>query len=194
MIRIILSLIIFFLTQSPLKSEEKILSDADICTDMLIKSLENILLEHTGNCGATIQIDYGSGFTLTKRVQTSIEALFTKNAYAITSSYNKSVYTFEIAITDCSIALLKVDDTYERTIMITVHMKCTDSNGTVLFESYERETKSDTIISKNIFNATDNAVLFSRNTKRSVISQNRSVLKIISLALITSVLVYFASQ
>ncbi|MBN1294925.1 MAG: hypothetical protein JXB48_24020 [Candidatus Latescibacteria bacterium] len=194
MTRIILAFSLFLHIHSFLFAAESVPTDTDLCMELLKNSIEHILSGSVDNHSTTVQLLYTNGYSLSNRTRTEIEAIFTNRGFSISGSYNKADCMCDIAITDCSIILRKIDSSFRRTAALTVHVKCTDSKGIVLFASGKRESVSDNIPSKETLLKTDNGSQFSRDVKRIVISKKLTFLKAISLIMITLTLAYYASQ
>ena len=196
MVRVFLTISFLFTSLCPVWADESVTTDADLCTDILTKSLENMLTDNTIDHDRPIQLRYGDGYPLTNRTRNGIEVLFTSLGFSISNSFNKSGYICEIAVTDCSIIFRDID------FSIPSYRYAECSSEIYRFKRHPSfcigggNVKLLPILSfqKKMFKKTDNGYMFSRETKRVFITNNRSQLKILSLTAVIAILAYFASQ
>jgi hypothetical protein len=181
--------------QSPVNSHaaEPVPADADVCTEILRKAFDTILSRHDPLSGKTIRLAYSHGIPLSAITYDALEAFMTSRGFSITDDYLKADITLDIAVTDISIVLLKIDDRYNRSVSLTVHIKAADRSQTVRFASGTSESAQDTIPKKRL-KSTDNGHRFSREAHRSAKPENHIMIMTGTLIVIIGTLAYFASR
>ena len=169
-------------------------TDADVCADLLSAAVEKILSGNTRIPGSSVRLTYSHGIQLSPSVSEIVNALVTSLGFSITNSINNAETTIDISVTDISIILLSQNGCFNRTVSLSVHLKCLDASGTVLLASGSRETAQDIIPKKKFARQTDNGHMFGRGIKRTVIEQNYTKFTVVTLLVIIAALVYYSDQ
>ena len=191
---IILLLILLLHTSEILYAGKPVPTDADVCADLLSAAIEKILSGNTRIPGRTVRLTYSHGIQLSPMASETVDALITSLGLSITNSMNKAETTIDISVTDISIILLSQNGCFNRTVALSVHLKCLDASGTVLLASGSRETAQDVIPEKKFARSTDNGHMFGRGVKRTVIAQDYTKFMVVTLLVIIAALVYYSDQ
>ncbi|MBA7485496.1 hypothetical protein ES707_21043 [subsurface metagenome] len=170
---------------------EPVPADAEVCAAILSKAAGNILSRYSLSGGKTVRLSFSHGIPLSPMANDALEALVTSRGFTITGSPNKADIILDTAVTDISIILQEHNNLFNRTVRLTVHIKCLDSSRTVFFASGSSETAQDTI-PKKYLRSTNNGHLFCKVVSRTIIAQDRKNIMVATLLIITGLLVYFA--
>ena len=168
-------------------------SDAEVLSTGLSTAIQKLLNTSEPFPGKLIFISYSSGFLPSNLARETVEAFFTGYGCAIVGNEDKANVRVLISITDARVILNTHNNEYNRTVWITVHLKCLDSSHRVLFASGQEEIIND-VLPKKFLRLTDDSERFCENVQRRIIKKNNGMLLFLSFALITGILSYFAFQ
>ncbi len=188
-------IILFILTGISISAfaSEPVPTDAEVCNALLSKAAGEILSGRILSTDKTVRLRFSGGLPLSSNARTTLDALMTGSGFSISGSYDTADFVFDIAVTDISIVLMKKKSRFDRTVSLTIHMKCLDPGSSVIFAA-GATVKADDAVPRNHENQTDDSHLFSSDAVRTVTGKNHTKTMAATLLFISCILAYFASQ
>ena len=191
---IILTILFFIHASVTGYALEPVPADADICSGLLSKAVENILYGNSAITGTVVRLTNYRGIQLSSMAREKAESVITHRGFTLTDTTNEADTIIDISVTDVLIVLQKQQGHYKRTVSLSVHCTCQNRTGLVFFASGSRETAGDSIPDKTTFRSTDNSHMFGRDVQRTVIAHNNHKLTAATLLVIVGALTYYSAQ
>ena len=169
-------------------------TDAEVLINVLSTAIQKILEPHHSLLpGETVALEFFSPCVLSRRARDAVEAIVSDYGSAITDNKRTSGCRLFMNVTDARVLIQPHDKEFTRTVWVTVHMKCLDSSGKVLFAS-GRDERFEDELSSEFLGLTDDSAHYCDTFQRSIVKKERGSVRFFSAVVITGILAYFAFQ
>ena len=168
-------------------------SDRELFEELYSQGLRALVPEASPGTPVQLLTVYAGVIPPSEHTRSLTEAVLSELGYSLADSARESSRTLTIWITDARCTVTKQGKTLDRLLSLTLHARCTDLSGSVIFAHGCDRTAHDRI-SRTLRKSTDTGSGFSPGLKRIVLESRPNYARIASLITLSAALGYFAFQ
>ena len=166
-------------------------SDSAVMEDLFARSV-GMLVDSAGLAqNLRAGLTFAGGIEPSGRMRSIAEAVLSSRGLSIADNGAAFDYAVTIALSDLRSAVVKEGRSYRRFCLLTVHLRCADRAGNVLFADGREDSNTD-FIPKSSLRETDDLASFSPSSKRVFDSGGPGAVRVLSLVALSAALGYFA--
>jgi hypothetical protein len=175
----------------PCRAETAPPSDCAVLEDLYTQTVRT-LVEFPGlSPKRRASLSFTEGIEPSDRIRSITEAILSARGLFITEDAAACEYAIHVAITDARCGVVREGRVLWRYCALTVHVRCADSGGNILFACGREKSHCDSM-PKSSLRTTDNAACFSRAAKRATTGGGPGTARILSFLVLSAALGYFA--
>lgn len=186
-----IALIILLLFPGLSSARPNVPTDSEILEDIYAQSLRKLLPK--AEVARRLKLSWNSGFVPSIRARTVTETVLSSLGYSLSDSVREGDRRLIIMITDARCTAEKKGREFERFLSLTIHVRCVDSSGTIVYARGCERSFADRF-QKSFLDVTDTSGQFSREIRRSVLKKRPDTVTVLSFLAILTTLTFFALE
>ena len=173
------------------RAQDSLPSDCAALEDLYSRSVRALIEIPLLAPNRRVSLSFADGLDPSDRVRSITEAILSARGLSIAENGAAGEYAVNVAVTDARCVVVKKGRSFHRYCALTVHVRCTDSGGNILFAGGRDDSRCD-LMTDSSLRTTDDAARFSEAVKRVTAAGRPGTARILSLLAITAALGYFA--
>jgi hypothetical protein len=165
-------------------------TDGEIISGTLAGFVTEVISNYSDKVSGNAAVVFDGGLEPSLMMKRKVESILTSKGFPVTDNPD-SALTLNVKVTEASVSIVREGGLYNRTVRIGMHVRVIDSTGLILLADH-RETAAEDAFTESLLGQTDDSEIYFRNVARNVYGRDGRGIMIVSFAVITAALFWFA--